>query len=300
MRACPEPRRRILITGGRGQLGRALQESLAQHQVSVRDLPEMDITDPEAVRRAFDELHPELVIHAAAWTDTAGCESDPERALLVNGEGSRHVAKACARAGAVMLYVSTNEVFDGETAEPYREEDKPNPINAYGRSKLAGERYVQSTMGRYYIVRTAWLYGAGRVSFPEKVLQAATKTKSLKGVTDEIASPTWTADLATGIATLVRGAPFGIYHLTNSGYCSRLEWVQEVLRLAGLGDVTVEPTSQREYGVPYRKPVFSALANVNAARLGIELRPWQEGLQEHFRRWRSESGAAAPAPQVNR
>jgi dTDP-4-dehydrorhamnose reductase len=154
-------------------------------------------------------------------------------------------------------------------------------------------------MERHYIVRTAWLYGAGRVSFPEKVLQAAAEARSLKGVTDEIASPTWTADLATGIAALVQGSPFGIYHLTNSGYCSRLEWVQEILRLAGLGDVTVEPTSQREFGAPYRKPAFSALANVNAAGLGIELRPWQEALEEHLGRSRSESGAAA-APQVNR
>lgn len=96
---------RVLITGGRGQLGRALQESLAQHQVSALDLPEMDVTDPEVVRRAFDELRPELVIHAAAWTDTAGCESDPEQALLVNGEGSRNVAEACARAGAAMVYI---------------------------------------------------------------------------------------------------------------------------------------------------------------------------------------------------
>lgn len=258
----------------------------------------MDITDPEAVRRALDDLRPELVIHAAAWTDTAGCESDPERALLVNGEGSRHVAEACARSGAAMLYVSTNEVFDGETAEPYREEDEPNPINAYGRSKLEGERCVQSAMERYYIVRTAWLYGPGRVSFPEKVLQAA-KAGSLKGVTDEIASPTWTADLAAAIASLVRGAPFGTYHFTNSGYCSRLEWIEEIVRLAGLGDVAVEPASQREFGVPYRKPVFSALANVNAAAVGIELRPWQEGLRDHLQRSRNESGAA-PAPQVNR
>jgi dTDP-4-dehydrorhamnose reductase len=199
-----------------------------------------------------------------------------------------------------MLYVSTNEVFDGDTEEPYREEDEPNPINAYGRSKLVGERYVQSTVEQHYIVRTAWLYGAGRVSFPEKVLQAAADATSLKAVTDEIASPTWTTDLAAGIAALVPVTSFGIYHLTNSGHCSRLEWVEEILRLADLGDIAVEPTSQQEFGTPYRKPVFSALANVNAASLGIELRPWHEALEEHLRRSRSESGAAAAAPQVNR
>jgi dTDP-4-dehydrorhamnose reductase len=299
MRAYPEPRRRIIITGGRGQLGRALQGALAPHQVSSLDLPETDVTDREAVRRALDELGPDLVIHAAAWTDTARCESDPERALLVNGEGSRNVAEACARTGAALLYVSTNEVFDGETSEPYREGDAPNPINVYGRSKLEGELRVQSATERYYIVRTSWLYGPGRVSFPEKILRAAAKAGSLKGVTDEIASPTSTGDLASAIAALVREAPFGTYHLTNRGYCSRLEWIEEIVRLADLQDIEVEPASQREFGAPYRKPVFSALANVNAAALGIELRPWQEGLREHLQRSRSESGAA-PAPQVNR
>lgn len=243
----------------------------------------MDVTDPEAVRRAFDELRPELVIHAAAWTDTAGCESDPGQALLLNGEGSRHVAEACARAGAAMLYVSTNEVFDGQTAEPYREEHPPNPINAYGRSKLAGEQWVRSILERYYVVRTAWLYGAGRVSFPEKVLQAAAKASSLKGVTDEIASPTWTADLAAGIAALVRGAPFGIYHLSNSGYCSRLEWIQEVLRIRGLSRLRVEPVTQGEFGAPYRKPVFSALSLEKAERLGIDMPPWRDALERYLR-----------------
>ncbi|MEE8386929.1 MAG: sugar nucleotide-binding protein, partial [Dehalococcoidia bacterium] len=130
---------RVLITGGRGQLGRALQDALAQHEVVAMDLPEMDVTDANVVQHYFDDLRPEKVIHAAAWTDTAGCEADPDQALVVNGGGTRVVAEACARAGAAMLYVSTNEVFDGITAQPYREGDEPNPLNAYGRSKLEGE-----------------------------------------------------------------------------------------------------------------------------------------------------------------
>ncbi|MDO8613480.1 MAG: dTDP-4-dehydrorhamnose reductase [Dehalococcoidia bacterium] len=274
---------RILITGGRGQLGSSLEDALSQHQVSALGHEELDITDSEAVARALDKLRPELVIHAAAWTDTAGCESDPERAMLINGEGARHVAEACARAGAAMVYISSNEVFDGTGREPYREDDAPNPINAYGRSKLAGERHVRSALERHYIVRTAWLYGAGRVSFPEKVLQMAAKTDQLKGVADEIASPTWTVDLATGIAALIRGSPFGIYHLTNSGHCSRLEWAQEVLRLRGLSDVPVEPATQEEFGVPYRKPVFSALSLEKARRLGIEMPPWRDALERYLR-----------------
>ena len=274
---------RILITGGRGQLGSSLEDALSQHQVSALGHEEMDVTDADAVRRAVDELRPELVVHAAAWTDTAGCESDPERALLINGEGSGVVAEGCHRAGAAMVYISSNEVFDGTGREPYREDDAPNPINAYGRSKLAGERHVRSALERHYIVRTAWLYGAGRVSFPEKVLQMAAKSDQLKGVADEIASPTWTVDLATGIAALILGSPFGIYHLTNSGHCSRLEWAQEVLRLRGLSDVPVEPATQEEFGVPYRKPVFSALSLEKARRLGIEMPPWRDALERYLR-----------------
>ena len=274
---------RVLVTGGRGQLGRALQKSLAQHQVSLLDLPEMDITKDDVVQRYFNELTPDLVIHAAAWTDTAGCEADPEQALLVNGEGSRIVAEACARSGAAMVYISSNEVFDGEKREPYGEDDPPNPINAYGRSKLAGERHVESALERHYIVRTAWLYGAGRVSFPEKVLEAATRDGSLKGVTDEVASPTWTADLAAGIAVLAQKAAPGTYHLTNSGHCSRFEWVQEILRMRGLSDLPVEPATLEEFGAPYHKPVFSVLSLDKARRTGIEMPSWQDALARYLR-----------------
>jgi dTDP-4-dehydrorhamnose reductase len=258
-------------------------DALARHQVSALGHDELDITDAKAVARALDRLRPELVIHAAAWTDTAGCEADPERALLVNGQGCGIVAEGCVRAGAAMLYVSSNEVFDGTATEPYREDDAPNPVNAYGRSKLEGERLVRSALDRHYIVRTAWLYGAGRVSFPEKVLQTAAQTGWLRGVADEIASPTWTADLAGGIAALIAGAPWGTYHLTNSGHCSRLEWVQEVLRIRGLAGIGVERTTQEDFGAPYRKPVFSALSLEKARRLGIEMPPWQDALERYLR-----------------
>src|SRR3990172_8447967 len=133
MRTRPEPSRRILITGGQGQLGRALQEALSSHQLLAPGHSELDVTDAAAVRRAVESFRPDTVIHAAAWTDTAGCEADPERALRVNGQGARLVAEACRGAGAAVLSVSTNEVFDGARSEPYSEEDEPNPLNAYAR-----------------------------------------------------------------------------------------------------------------------------------------------------------------------
>ncbi|MDO8615945.1 MAG: dTDP-4-dehydrorhamnose reductase [Dehalococcoidia bacterium] len=281
--AAPSANMRILITGGRGQLGQALQAALGAHEVTALGHDELDVTDADAARRALAQARPEVVIHAAAWTDTADCERDPERALAVNAGGAGCVAEACAGAGAAMLYVSSNEVFDGEKGAPYEEDDEPRAVNEYGRSKLEGERLVRSALGRHWIVRTSWLYGPGRESFPEKIVQAAHDRGSLRLVTDETASPTWTVDLAEAIARLVREPRWGVYHLTNSGYCSRREWGQEVLRLAGLAHIPAEPATQAEYGGPYRKPVMSALANVRAARLGIVLRPWQEALCDHVR-----------------
>jgi dTDP-4-dehydrorhamnose reductase len=192
-----------------------------------------------------------------------------------------------------MLYVSTNEVFDGEKGKPYYEYDKINPINAYGKSKWDGENYVRSLLDRHYmIVRTSWLYGAGRDSFPEKIIQAALEKGTLKVVTDEVASPTWTADLARGIAVIIRQPTWGVLHLTNSGYCSRLDWARETLDLAGLGHIQLEPTTQAEFGAPFRKPPFSALANLTAARLGAQLRPWQEALRQYLQEKKGASPTA--------
>jgi len=282
---------RMLITGGHGQLGRALQAALNADEVTALGHSHLDIADPQQVSYAFSRHDPEVVIHAAAWTDTAGCERDPERALQVNGEGAGIVAEACHASGATMLYVSSNEVFDGEKSEPYAEDDAPNPINVYGRSKREGEQRVQTALDRPCIVRTSWLYGPGRDSFPEKILAAARQKNALRLVTDEVASPTWTVDLAQAIAVLAHEGATGIYHLTNAGACSRKEWAEEIVRLAGPDDVSIEATTQSNFGAPFRKPPFSALANTNAARLGVILRPWQEALADHFQRAKISQGA---------
>lgn len=274
---------RILITGGKGQLGLALQRSLFEDEVIALGHDELDVTDADAVREAVLEEKPDAVIHAAAWTDTAGCEKDPGRAIEVNGHGAGNVAKACREAGAKIVYISSNEVFDGEANEPYAEDAPTGPVNEYGRSKLEGERQVTAFLDEHQIVRTSWLYGPGRVSFPEKILSAAREKGRLKLVTDEIASPTWTVDLARAIGQLLRYDLYGVFHLTNEGYASRKEWAEEVLRLALMANVPTEPATQAEFGGPYRKPRFSALANVRAAKLGITMRPWRRALLEHFR-----------------
>jgi dTDP-4-dehydrorhamnose reductase len=274
---------RVLITGGRGQLGRALADALANDEVAAPGRDELDVTYEKRVRETILDFTPAVVIQAAAWTDTAACERDPDRAMLVNAEGAAHVARACRDTGSAMLYVSTNEVFDGQKRQPYHERDLPNPINVYGHSKLEGERRVQALLPHACIVRTSWLYGAGRDSFPERVLAQASLGGPLKLVTDEVASPTFTVDLARAIVRLVHVGAMGTYHLTNSGACSRFEWAEELLRVACLS-VPIEAVTQADYGAPYRKPASSALANTRAARLGITLRPWQDALAEHMSR----------------
>jgi dTDP-4-dehydrorhamnose reductase len=273
---------RVLITGGRGQLGRALSDAFANDEVAAPGHRELDITDERSANSTIAGFRPDVVIHAAAWTDTAGCEADPERAMLVNGQAAGTVAKACVKAGARMLHVSSNEVFDGAQDLPYAEDDAPNPINVYGASKLEGERQVLGASPGHFIVRTAWVYGPGRASFPEKIIAAARERGRLDVVTDEISSPTSAGDLAEAIARLVRADPSGIYHMTNSGECSRLEWALEVLALAGLGDTPVKPVTQAQFGAIYRKPKRSALQNTRAAALGISLRPWGEALADYL------------------
>ncbi len=279
---------RILITGGSGQLGRDLQKALAEHRVRAFGHEELDVTDAKRVIDEIETLEPEVVIHAAALTDTGRCEREPDAAFAVNALGSRNVAVACARAEAAMVYVSTNEVFDGVLAEPYGEMDEPRPVNSYGRSKLAGERLVETLLPRHYIVRTAWLYGHGGDNFISKILRAADRG-DIAGVVDETATPTWTQDLAHALAQLIETGLFGVYHLTNGGQASRYQWSREILRLAGKSDAGVRPVTSQEFRLSLpggsrmpQKPQYSVLRNLAGAALNIELRSWQDALAAYF------------------
>jgi dTDP-4-dehydrorhamnose reductase len=272
---------RILVTGANGQLGRALVRALDGHDVSPLDHTTLDITDHESVLSTVSELKPDAIVNAAAWTDTVGCESDPERARLANGFAPGYLAEGCRDAGAIIVHISSNEVFDGTKGEPYTEEDPVNPINQYGRSKLLGEEEVRANCDQHQVVRTSWLYGPGRISFPEKILDRAKADGRLTLVTDEIASPTWTVDLAEGVAKLLQTGATGTFHLANGGSCSRRDWAAEILRLRGL-DVPITETTQAAFDLPFAKPVDSTLANVRAAALGVTMREWREALADHL------------------
>jgi len=271
---------RIVLTGHKGQLGRALLPLLAGHEVAGVDLPEYDITDRGALRAAIRDFRPDLILHPAAMTDVEGCARDPDLAYRVNGMGTQNVALAAAEVRAEMLYVSTNEVFDGQATEPYHEWAPRNPINAYGRSKLAGEWYVQNLLTRFYIVRTAWLYAPGGRNFPHRILQLADERGSLKVVADEVGNPTYVVDLARAIAALIETHAYGVYHAVNAGAASRYDFAREILRLSGRESIPVEPLALAEFQRASTPPAYAPLANNAAAALGITFRPWQAALAE--------------------
>ena len=273
---------RIVITGHKGQLGKSLQGVLKGETLFGLDLPQHDIADRQAVAQAMADFAPQVVIHTAAMTNVDGCERDPDAAYRINGLGAQNVALACQRCGAAMVYVSTNEVFDGTKGEPYLEFDQPHPINTYGRSKLAGEFFTRTLLHRFYIVRTAWLYARGGNNFVTKMVSLADERGELRVVADEISSPTYAPDLAEAIAKLIRTDHYGIYHFTNEGVCSRYDFAVKILELAGRGHIPVHPITSDQYARASTPPLYAPIRNFCAAALGITLRPWEEALQAYF------------------
>ena len=273
---------RIVITGYKGQLGRSLQKALAGEETLGLDLPEHDITDPAATAEAITAFQPDVVIHGAAMTNVDGCERNPELAFRVNTLGTQNVALACGRCDAAMVHISTNDVFDGRLGRPYYEWDTPTPRSVYARSKAAAEFYVRSLLRRFYIVRTAWLYAPGGNNFVTKIIAAADKHGALRVVTDEVSAPTYAPDLAGAIVRLIATDHYGIFHFTNSNFCSRYDWACKILELSGRGQVPVEPITADQWPRPAPPPLYAPLVNFVGASLGITLRPWEKALRDYF------------------
>jgi dTDP-4-dehydrorhamnose reductase len=284
---------RIVITGARGQLGTAMQAALAQAALVLLDIPDWDITDPRLVSPLAD-LKPDVVVHCAAITDVDGCARDPDLAYRVNALGTQNVALACQRANAAMLYVSTNEVFDGTATEPYREFDPTRAINPYGASKLAAEQIAARLLHKLYIVRISWLFSPGWKSFVSKMVELADKHGQLRVVTDEVANPTYAPDLAAAVARLIQTEHYGIYHLANEGYCSRHEFALEIMRQSGREHVPMLPITSDQFQRASTPPPFAPLRNTLGAALGITLRPWQEALADYFCKVNSAGPESSP------
>jgi dTDP-4-dehydrorhamnose reductase len=270
---------RIAITGANGQLGRDLCATLgAEHEIVPLGHDTLELGSAEAIGQVI-RTRAELVIHAAAYTNVDGCARDPELAYRINGLGTKYVTLACRQLGAPLVYISTNEVFDGAAQTPYFEYDATNPVNAYGRSKLAGEMLVRELLDAFYVVRVAWLFGGER-NFVRMVLRLAANPPEggLRMVDDEVGSPTYSADVAAGVAQLMMTHVYGTYHFVNSGQCSRYTFAQEILRQTGHERVPMRPIALADFRRDSTPPPYPPLANVAAAALGITFRPWQEAL----------------------
>jgi dTDP-4-dehydrorhamnose reductase len=277
---------RVVITGAAGQLGRAFQQAFApEHEVIALSHAELDLSRPECVEQ-LAATGADLVLHPAAFTNVDGCAREPERAYRANGLGTRYVALACRRLDAALVYVSTNEVFDGAARTPYYEYDRPNPINPYGWSKWVGEEAVRELVARHYIVRVAWLFGGER-NFVRTVLRLAAERDTLSMVTDEVGSPTYAPDVAAAALSLVRRPVYGTYHLVNQGECSRYDFAAAALRMAGAERVALQPMALADYKRDSVVPPYTPLRNVAAADLGVALRSWEEALAEYVASLRS-------------
>jgi dTDP-4-dehydrorhamnose reductase len=276
---------RALVAGARGQLGQALCRLLGARLVWAGGAEELDVRDAAAVRRLVREVRPDVVLNASAYNKVDGAETEPGLALAVNAEGPLHLARAAREAGALVVHVSSDYVFDGRAAEPYTEADAPNPIGAYGVSKLAGELLVASVTPDHLLVRTSAVFGAGGSrakggSFVDRILARARAGEPLRVVADQVFSPTYAPDLARGLLALVEAGARGLVHLTNQGSCTWHEMATEALDIAGLR-VPVEAIRAEELGAPARRPAYSVLANARYLSLGLTpLRPWREALRE--------------------
>lgn len=276
---------KILVTGAGGMLGADLVARLSGgHEVIGVTRQEYDVTDETGVRAFTAEARPDWVIHCAAFTNVDGCEKEPDKAYRVNAEGTRNVARACWGAGARLLCVSTDYVYDGSKGEPYVETDPVRPLNVYGSSKLKGEQEALKALPEALIVRTSWLFGKNGPNFVKAVLSQAGIKPRLSVVADQVGNPTYTPDLAGGLARLVEAGASGVVHVSNSGQCSWFEYAKKILEMSGAKGTEVEPISTAELGRPALRPAYSVLSNEKYNSItGHRLRDWQEALAEYLK-----------------
>jgi dTDP-4-dehydrorhamnose reductase len=284
--------KRILVIGAKGMLGKDLVKILystlrtdkqSDWEVLEWDIDEIDIREEKRTVNKIESFHPEIVINAAGYTDVDGCEADEEKAFAVNAEGMKHVALGALNCGAKVVYLSTDYIFDGEKKEPYLEDDPPNPLNVYGRSKWKGEQYLRELVEDALIIRTQWLYGRYGKNFVASILRQGGEKKVLSIVNDQIGSPTYTVDLSEAISVLLKYDARGVFHVTNSDLCSWYTFGQAILKLSGMERVKVIPISSKELGRPAVRPSYSVL---NCQKLrqvtGMMLRPWAEALKDYI------------------
>jgi dTDP-4-dehydrorhamnose reductase len=272
---------KVALTGAGGMLGHAVQKVFSDVELIPFTRAALDITDLDDAVKKIKDTRPDFLIHAAAFTNVDACESEPEKAYLVNGIGSRNIAIACEEVRCPVIHISSDYVFDGSKGVAYDEWDRTNPVSQYGLSKLMAEQFVSSLTNRFYIVRTSWLYGGNGKNFVETIIRLLAEKDSLQVVNDQFGSPTFTADLGRTLRELV-GKGYGTYHVTNSGICT---WYEFAVKIAGKKGIRkqIVPVTSEEFRRPAKRPAFSALNNTMLRLEGISpLRHWEEALDEYL------------------
>jgi dTDP-4-dehydrorhamnose reductase len=245
---------------------------------------DLDITHAEACRKVAEEIKAEVVINAAGFTDVDGCETRREEAMMLNGTAVAYLAEACKASGTKLVHFSTDYVFDGTSSRPYGEDDQVHPLSVYGQSKLAGEQAVRDTLTEYILIRTSWLFGKAGNNFVDTILKLSKQHSTLKVVSDQKGSPTYTRELAQAVVALLKMKATGIFHITNSGSCTWHEFATEIIKQTAGGDIQVLPVDSTSLGRPARRPAYSVLDNEKFGRVtGMHMRPWQEALRMYLR-----------------
>lgn len=275
---------KILIIGSKGMLGTdLLLLSRARHQVRGVDIEDVDITDPRAVHEEMLRWTPAVVINAAAYTDVDGSESDPDTAFRINADGVENIAAACRECGVRLYHISTDYVFDGRKDSPYTVEDSPCPLGIYGQSKWEGEKKALKELAQLCIVRTAWLYGRAGKNFVKAILHQAEDKQEIKVVADQMGSPTYTKDLAGALLALAERGLRGIYHVTNSGFCTWHGFAERILEITGKRHITVKPITTAELNRRAPRPGYSVMDCSKYMRnTGQSLRHWALALEEYL------------------
>ncbi|MDR3586015.1 MAG: dTDP-4-dehydrorhamnose reductase [Desulfosporosinus sp.] len=280
---------KVLVTGAHGQLGRDIlrvmeEESPERHHVIGMGRHDLDIKAGQQVMTRFEEERPEIVIHAAAYTQVDQAESELDQAYAVNALGTRNVAVAAEKVGAKLIYISTDYVFDGCNKTPYTEFDAVNPQSVYGKSKRAGEEFVLALSRQHFIVRTSWVYGEYGANFVKTMLKLGKSGKPIQVVNDQMGSPTYTVDLARFLKNLMQTELYGIYHATNAGSCTWYEFACAIFEESGM-EVELSPCTTQAFPRPAPRPAYSVLDHMGIRLSGLEdLRPWREALKAflHF------------------
>ncbi|MEN6471867.1 MAG: dTDP-4-dehydrorhamnose reductase [Clostridiaceae bacterium] len=284
---------KLLIVGANGQLGRELVKQLKSGRCGLGPLPEgyagaildcvdineLDITDKQAAMTYVMESRADIIINCAAYTNVDGCESHQDEAYLTNAVGARNLAAASESIGAKLLHISTDYVFEGNQPEAHREYDLPNPISVYGKTKLAGEEYVRQCCSRWYIVRTAWLYGHEGKNFVKTMMRLGREKGMVTVVNDQRGNPTNAEDLAYHILKIAAGEEYGIYHCTGKGECSWYDFACKIMEYARI-NAKIIPCTSDEYPSPTKRPANSSLDHMMLRlTVGDQMRDWKQALK---------------------